>query len=222
MIGARMRSFVRRIGAAAGAVLFYVRRASTGNRGESKDRALLRFSEQAEQHFCFLQNKGFRCVRHDPTFVRFESQSLFVNLYHGRKSFELGLELGRLGSSENAFPMWHLLKAAAAPGAEKYLDYVARTPVAVENGLRRLAALFRGHVLEILSDPQLFRILDRQRSDEVERLERDVKLEQVRQALAVAWNSRDFDQVVRLLDPVKCELAPSELKKLQYARKRAQ
>jgi hypothetical protein len=61
-----------------------------------KDRWKLGFKEAVLKNFAFLVSNGFKAVRQDVTFVRYESQVAFVNIYHGRGSFEVGVEIGRL------------------------------------------------------------------------------------------------------------------------------
>ena len=48
-------------------------------------------------NFEFLCSMGFKQVTEDETLVRYESDVVFVNVYHGRTSFDIGVEIGRLG-----------------------------------------------------------------------------------------------------------------------------
>src|SRR5687767_11892121 len=62
------------------------------------DRWRLGFKEAVLANFGFLQQIGFKPVTEDVTFVRYESKTVFVNVYHGRASFEIGVEVGRVGN----------------------------------------------------------------------------------------------------------------------------
>ncbi len=44
--------------------------------------------------------RGLEPISEDVTFVRYESDAVFVNVYHGRGSFEIGVEIGRLDRTE--------------------------------------------------------------------------------------------------------------------------
>ena len=82
------------------------------------ERFRLGFSEAVQSAFGFLQQDyGFRCVEAGPTFVRYESDLAFVNLYHGRASYELGFEVGRRpdvrGQPESHYTMAEILQLAA-------------------------------------------------------------------------------------------------------------
>ena len=64
-------------------------------------RIQLGFTSEVLSMFHFLiQDYGFKCVETDVTFVRYESESIFVNIYHGRRSYELGVEIGKLEKDE--------------------------------------------------------------------------------------------------------------------------
>lgn len=58
-------------------------------------RERLGFEAAVVENFAFLKEAGFECVRRECTFVRYESKRVFVNVYHGRGSFELGVEGNR-------------------------------------------------------------------------------------------------------------------------------
>lgn len=49
-----------------------------------KDRWQLGFKDAVLFGFGFLSTYGLRTVEEDATFVRYESDSVFVNVYHGR------------------------------------------------------------------------------------------------------------------------------------------
>ena len=51
-----------------------------------ENRASLGFAEAVISAFNFLvEDFSFRCVRQDVTFVRFEANRAFINIYHSRK-----------------------------------------------------------------------------------------------------------------------------------------
>lgn len=74
----------------------------------------LGFADLALKAFGFLLQAGFRVVRRDSTHVRFESDAVFIKLYHGRSSYHVGLELGRLDRQE----IYSLHEVLASVGPE--------------------------------------------------------------------------------------------------------
>lgn len=186
------------------------------------NRAILRFAELVQKHFAFLEAQGFRRVRTEPTIVRFESPSLFINIYHGRSSFEIGAELGRLEVDEDEkqpYPMSALLGVVGVPMAKEYRDYATRTPDGVNEGLAKLAKLFREHISQNLQNTGLFQLLMEQRKAWGNDFAQEVNLSQARHKLETAWHAKDYNRVVELLYSLRDALTPTELQKLDYAEK---
>lgn len=190
------------------------------------DRRALHFAETVRKSFTFLAAHGVDLVESGPTLVLFESGQLYVNVYHGRKSFELGLEIGPLKttrSTEAPFSMSEIIRLVEPEMAERYRDYAARTAEGVGEGVRRLALLFHRYVDGgLLRDPGLFVRLDRQRAALSEDFERKVNTAQIRRKLDEAWHAKDYPGVVGLLERIGADLTPSERKKLAFAKKRLQ
>lgn len=77
----------------------------------------LGFIELALRAFTFLLRTGFSVVRREPTRLVFESDEVFVNVYHGRSSYQVGLEIGRLEDGDKY--SLHEILAAVAPTEEE-------------------------------------------------------------------------------------------------------
>lgn len=58
-------------------------------------RSELGFVQAVRSSFAFLEKVGLQVVREESTLVRFESCNRFVNVFHGRGSYELGVDFGR-------------------------------------------------------------------------------------------------------------------------------
>jgi hypothetical protein len=190
------------------------------------ERQSLRLAETVEENFSFLAAHGLKRVQSGPTFVRFESRRAYVNVYHGRRSFELGLEVGPIeakGVEEAPFSMSEIVRLLEPEKADGHRNFATHTADGVHEGVRRLASLFRGYVeAGLLSDPGLFGRLERQRAAWSQSFARNVNLTQARRKLDAAWHARDYAKVVEPLEPLRADLTPSELKKLALAKKRLQ
>jgi hypothetical protein len=183
----------------------------------------MQFAETVQRNFKFLVVRGFRLVRADPTFVRFESPWLFINLYHGRRSYEIGLELGQIGRPEDEdqpYPMSALLEAVGSSDAKNYLNYTARNMDAVDAGVARLAKLFNQNITEeFLARRDLFNLLKQQRKSRADSFALKTNLEQARSIVEPAWRTKDYKKVVEILLPLSEHLTASERKKLEYAKR---
>jgi len=183
------------------------------------------FAESVESSFGFLAGYGFRRVQTEATFVRYESPELHVNIYHGRRSYELHLEFGPrtgLPSGEPSYYMAEILDLVNPDERARYRPWATHTVHGVAEGVRELASLFR-QALEhgMMSEPRLFERLQEKRAEWRERFALDVELTHARERVDAAWHAKDYAKVVELLEPLRQHLSPSELAKLEYAKKRA-
>lgn len=90
----------------------------------SPERGKLGFRESALASFRFLVDLGFRPVEEELTLVRYESPTVFVNIYHGRASFELGVEIGVLDEPSEKVTLYDVLAWAGALEAEGFGQHV--------------------------------------------------------------------------------------------------
>jgi hypothetical protein len=192
-------------------------------------RARLGFVDAVEASFVFLERDfGMRRVRAEPTFVRYDGERRFVNVFHGRGSYELGVEIGHWmeldgDQIEERFGLRQVVEMARDPGTVGFQAFTASDAGAVARFVPRLAGWtreFAGPVIAADDDTAF----DRMRS-QVAR-ESDLYLAEIaRRRAELAWRRNDFDAVVlayrQILDELTlAELKPSELARLHYAERR--
>ena len=85
---------------------------------EAKGQGRLGFTESAQSTFAFLTEFGLNVVRTEATLVRLESAEVFVQVFHGRSSYQVGLELGRVGRGE-WYSLYEVLSALAPAMVER-------------------------------------------------------------------------------------------------------
>lgn len=181
------------------------------------DRSVLRFAEEVKDRFSFLETLGFRHVHSEPTFVRFESPRANVNVYHGRRSFEIGLEIE---SATDAYSFSEILRSVDREQGEQYRDYATHTAQGVAEGVAKLAGLFQRCIASgILNDKQLFARLKVQRKEIAAKYALEVELRQARRAAEAAWHKKDYAAVVAALKPLRAALTATEVGKLEFAEK---
>ena len=189
---------------------------------QRSQRLALGFGASVEREFEFLGEHGFIVRRREPTLVRFESDRLGVDVYHGRQSYEIGLTVAPAEPcSGQDYPISILLDVFVPELAMGYRNFAALEPEAVRRGVSELARQFRLCVDRgILAERDLLERLA-ERSEQVARdYAGEVVLSQTRQRVEVAWKARDYAEVVKLLSPVEHLVSEVERKKLTYARAR--
>lgn len=190
------------------------------------DRARLAFAEQALSAFDFLKKEyDFHVVEAEPTFVRYESPSVFVNIYHGRASFELGFEVGRLsdetGKEEQPYSLSMIIELMGAQDETGYTFLQASTQERVKEFVPKLASLVKSYAASALKgDPSTFKQLAVTRSQMSDQLHKDMKLRDVREQAAKAWQTKNYVKLADLYESIFEDLTPAEIKKLDYVNKR--
>lgn len=197
----------------------------------SDDRELtreeLRFPQEVEYAFRYLvDDYGFRVVRSEARFVRYESPNAFVHISHGEQSFEFGFEAGQLINGqqveERPFYLGDFLEMAGVSDPDKArYDYAAVTPHGVKKLLPEFARIvrrFAEHAFE--GNPEIFDILRQVRDSWIDRSDRLQQLKVLRRNVAEAWQARNYSKVATLLETMQDDLSPSEAKKLDYCRRK--
>src|ERR1700745_1748803 len=123
------------------------------NKEPGPERAQLGFKDAVLSNFRFLNDFGLRPIEEKVTLVRYESSEAFVNVYHGRASYELGVEIGRLKEPEAKVSIFDVVRWAGVEKAEgfgKHVMFQVSSREGVEEFVPKLAALVKKHAIPLL------------------------------------------------------------------------
>ena len=184
-------------------------------------RAKLGFREAVLSSFKFLAELGLRLVDDNMTSVRYESPGVFINIYHGRASYEMNVEIGRLADAKKSLSIGSIVDWAGAYKTEKFgqrMKFQVSTREGVQELVPKLAALVREYAVALLrnEDRAWGAALDSQRrrwDDYV----KAVNLASLRNKAEAAWQAKDYVRVVELYNRARQDLTRIEAKKLAYA-----
>lgn len=194
--------------------------------GSGPNRERLCFKEEVLSAFNFLTKEhGFHCVKAEITFVRYESQSVFINIYHGRGSFEIGFEIGQLDVSpkypEVKYTLGDLLDLVGVREKEEYTFFQASTKERIKIWVPKLAELVRKYGGSILKGvPDIFGRLKEIQTRNSEMYLKEIRISRIRKKAEEVWHSKDYKTLVKLYESIREDLTPAEAKKLEYARRR--
>jgi hypothetical protein len=184
------------------------------------------FSEAVFESFRFLVQKyGFSVVKHDATLVRFESEVVFVNVYHGRGSYELGVEIGELRTNGNipefGYTLREIILLSDVAIGSNFRPYQIDKPELVKAYVAATADLVEKYAhLALIGDPDVFdKLSDAQLNKSNEYL-KSIELGKVRTDGDLAWREKNYERLVELYEGVKEDLTPAEIKKLEYSRRK--
>jgi hypothetical protein len=186
------------------------------------ERSKLAFTEAALINFAFLADLGFKQVKEDTTRVRFESSRVFVNVYHGRRSFELGIEMGRLNQPRDQVDLYNLVVWAGAEKIEgfgQHTVFQVITAEAVKEFVSRLAGLVKKYATPFLQgDDTAYQEARKLRALAWANFEKQVNLSDIREKAETAWHAKDYRQVRKLYGAMANDLSPVEVNRLNYAK----
>src|SRR5262249_5738731 len=131
----------------------------------------------------FLYDAGFKLVKEEITFLRYESPRVFINVYQGRASYEVGIEFGRIGLSDGLLRLTDVVAWAGAEKREGFGNcalFQASSRASVEEVVPKVAALVRKYASALLrGDDAAFDSALQIQSDRMEDYERGVILRNI-------------------------------------------
>ncbi len=195
-----------------------------GTNESSPDRWRLGFKEAVLSSFGFLRSYGLRPVEEDPTFVRYESEAVFVNVYHGRASFEIGVEIGRKDRPEkyglDYLVSWAGKQAWAAEGFGRSTMFQVSSREGVQRFVPKVAELVKKYGEPFLAGSTAFyEELVKANERASIAYQREQILMRIRKEADAAWGAKDFCRVFELYEPIRESLTEIETKRLSYAQK---
>ena len=187
------------------------------------DRAELGFASSAATAFGFLQREfGFRLVESTPTRVRFETDRLFLNVYHGRQSYEIGVEVGVAGDpTVYRYGLPDVLGALAEKDPTRQTYFQASSPDAIRSSLATIADLVARVYPPVFVDRTALQRIDDYTRAENTAYTRQVVQQPVRDAADAAWRADDYATAARLYESISDGLTAVERRRLDYARRHA-
>ena len=185
---------------------------------DTLDRSSLNFEEKTRKAFVFLNDLGFFEVEALPTLVRYQKGSVEVNVYHGRQSYEIGMDITAFGTR---YPISAIIRVAD-PEAFKHFHYtVATVSEGVIAGLEELSLLMKRYGRKALEgDSQFFSTLEKQQKLWAEEYALDVLTRQLRPQADESFRRKDYSAAAELYSRIRERLSPAELKKLILSEER--
>ena len=121
------------------------------------ERSRLGFAAVVPEEFKFLSEMGLRLVKLGDTFAHYEGERRFIKVFHGRASYELGVQIGRWIAVDNmrceqAFPLRDVVSLRCDPAQVGYNGTSATTAEQVSKFLQQLAAWTRDFAERLLID----------------------------------------------------------------------
>lgn len=190
------------------------------------ERGRLRFKDAVLSAFDFLCSYGLKPVEEEVTFVRYESEVVFVNVYHGRASFEIGVEIGRLDRPEkyglDYIVSWAGKRAWETEGFGQSTMFQVSSPEGVKKFVPRVAELVKKYGdLFLRGEGSFYDQLEKANDQASIEFQKQQRLKAVRKEAAAAWSEKNYARVMALYRSIMDDLTEVEVKRLAYAEKQS-
>jgi hypothetical protein len=179
----------------------------------------LGFVDLVLKTFSFLRGLGFEVGRRETTLVRFESGTMFVNVYHGRSSYQVGLELGRIAEGE-MYSLHEILRSFAPAEVEVALCQTT-DPVVLERCLATMAWIVEKNCGSLLAgDRGAFKRLDSVTARSRRSATIQAQFGAIVDRADRAWENKDFALAAELYEKASPALDETRMRRLAFLRSR--
>jgi hypothetical protein len=189
----------------------------------------LGFVDAVRRSFGFLTSDfGFTMITQTPTMVRFEGDRAVVQVFHGRSSYALGVEIGLKTppqGREVRYSLRELVALRKKRGDVNYGEFQISSAAKLPAFVEQLAELTRLVAVKALEgDREIFERLAEQQHREGRALTDASTAMSLRERAAKAWQNRDFTSVVEVYEALASletvEMKRSETARLEYAKRK--
>jgi hypothetical protein len=186
---------------------------------DMQNRSSFDFERKVRGTFMFLEDLGFVVVEALATLVRYRKEDVEVDVYHGRKSYEIDVGVTGLGTR---YAMSEIIGATDPEAAKRYRVFAATSSGGVAKGLEVLSELMKQYGTAVLQgDPQFFMVLAKQREQWSQDYALDILADQLRPQADEAFRRGDYARAAELYNRIRGRLSPAETKKLALAEGRS-
>jgi hypothetical protein len=169
----------------------------------------------------FMSNTGFHRVATTLVWVRYESAEMFLNVYHGRVSYEIDVEVGRRNVDRGyRYSLDDVLITLLGENHGQPTCLQASSASAVAACVDVAAGLVQRYYLPILrNDEGAWQRLEESTSQRNEAYTQAIVQEPVRKAADAAWDAKEYVRAAELYESIGDGLNPVERKRLEYVRR---
>ncbi len=184
-----------------------------------RDRSHLHFDVVARERFAFLNEIGFSEIEALPTLMRYRKDGVEVDVYHGRRSYEIGAGISYLGTR---YEVAEIIRGVDPEAAKGYRAGLTSTAEGVAARLEQLSSLMQRYgVAALKGDAHFFSMLAEKRKTWVADYWLDGLAQQLRPQADEAFHRGDYSKAAELYARIRDRLSPTEIMKLAFAEKRA-
>lgn len=189
-----------------------------------QNRSVLKFKEEVLNSFNFLiKEYGFQCTCKEEMRVSFETQKVYIGIYHEVASYELIFEIGlkpsTLETVDSKYTLPEIMDLVIGQSNKDNVFFQASTVTGVKKCISEMAELVKKYAHNVLIGDvptyESLRLIQKQRSD---KYIKEMELGHIRPKAEDAWHNKRYEEFVELYESIQNYLSPIDIKKLEYAR----
>lgn len=190
----------------------------------SNNREELQFPKLVIRYFKFLERDfNFIVSRTTNTLVRYQSELLFINIYHGRNSYEIGFELGVIGSLNTAVYDLPVILKTLVPAYKGLLYFQASNYADLKDCIKTISRIVIEYCKEALYGKELVLAEINNTYNTINKEATKLySIKPIQDKALQAWQRKDYFEVVRLYTSIENEINQLERQRLIFARKNLQ
>lgn len=177
------------------------------------------FEASVLEKFDFLVKSGYSIAIQDPTLITFTRRNILVDVYHGRRSEEIGIGLT---VDDERFSLSELIRLNDEKLAEVFRNPLARDEAEIRQGVSKVAELLLNFGCKALEgDGAFLSALTTQRQARSLSYELDVLADQTRPLAEQAFRVGEYAEAAKLYARMSERLTRAEKAKLRLAKARS-
>lgn len=182
------------------------------------------FNKSVLLEFDFLQKDyGYNCIKSGCNYLKFESNKVCIIInYDNQRSFEVNFIIGLLGETNNTLQTsYEISEILRCLNNTKINQAIQSNNIKeIPRLLNKLALIVKKYLRDfLLGKKQTYKLLSEYIQKESEKHILNLKLSDVRKTAKTMWNLKNYSEVVTLYESMGSYLKPSEIKKMNYAKK---
>ena len=174
----------------------------------------LSFVEYVKSSFAYLENYGYTVKENTDTMVLYVSSDVSVKVYHGRLSYQLGMEIKQT-DSEEYYNLFEILSTFAAEHARMHRQY--STEAELRESVAQLATIIHDCCEDIISGQvNAFRRLSEHARMQRAQVTKDAQYGAIMDQADLFWEAKDYERAFVRYKQAEPNLDSTRMRRLKY------
>jgi hypothetical protein len=191
------------------------------NNDKTTIRQELNFLEEAKSAFQYLENYGYKISYEDITLLTYEGLLGKIVIFHGRSSYEIGIEIYPPNDKKNVFYLTDIIGIKNDNLARQYYNPTITKKKDMKIFLEKQANILREYGERIFNgDTSIWKELEGYNKKRVDLYWDSIKMSTLREKANIAFKEKNYNAFIKIVEGNEDLLNDLERKKLLFAKKR--